>query len=861
LDFAAQRHENQVLLKWKTAYEVDNLGFHLYRDLNGSRERITPSIVAGSALFAGEGTALSTGMSYAWTDRLPAREGAVTYWLESIDLEGVRKRHGPYSPEDIDLGLAEGKNTILLRALGRSRAARLGSSQQSVVGPAETGAGVTRSQAQPQMPQSIKKTDKGSPSDTQESQTQRRLASGPAVKIEVNQEGWYRVTADELIEAGFAPDVAPDRIGLYVQGKREPLVVFIDNDDRLQVIEFYGLGIDTPYSDRRAYWLAESPPDDSMTTVIQTSQIQTGKGGPDTGEPEGSFPYSVVLKERLVFFAALKNGETENFFGGIVMDEPLEQHLMVHHLDPEPPENAFINVTLQGVTDVPHEVSVSLNGQYLDTVAFAGQEQGALNMAIPHSSLADGINVVTLQAVGGETDMSVVDVVRLTYRHTYMADDDTLKCLAAGGKKVTIGGFTNGDIRVFDVTAPSDIKELPVTVEDLDSEFTVTAKAKGNGERILFALTDDRVKQPAAVRANTPSQWHKLGRRADLSIIAHGDFLESLKPLRDLREGQGWSVALIDVEDLYDEFSFGHKTPYALKDYLSTATENKIKKKRNTGPIPMYVVLAGDASFDPRNYLAMGGYDFVPTMFVATDLLEAPSDDWLADFDGDDLPELAVGRLPVRTSADTGVVVDKLLSYHKAVPTDWSDKVLLVADRNDGEHDFEAMNTRIRLLLPESMTIDEVLRGQMDNATAKARIRDAVNEGRLLVNYIGHGSTEVWRGQVLTSEDVSETANEPRFPVFVNMTCLNGHFADLYTFSLAEALLLDPDGGAIGVWASSGLTWPEGQALINQEMIRLLFAGEPLRLGEAALRAKSATEDPDVRRSWVLFGDPTLRLK
>ena len=71
-------------------------------------------------------------------------------------------------------------------------------------------------------------------------------------------------------------------------------------------------------------------------------------------------------------------------------------------------------------------------------------------------------------------------------------------------------------------------------------------------------------------------------------------------------------------------------------------------------------------------------------------------------------------------------------------------------------------------------------------------------------------------------------------------------------------------GGAVAVWASSGLCEPGGQALVNQELYRLLFNSQDnmaLTVGEAAARAKSAIGDPDVRRTWTLFGDPSMKLK
>jgi hypothetical protein len=136
-----------------------------------------------------------------------------------------------------------------------------------------------------------------------------------------------------------------------------------------------------------------------------------------------------------------------------------------------------------------------------------------------------------------------------------------------------------------------------------------------------------------------------------------------------------------------------------------------------------------------------------------------------------------------------------------------------------------------------------------------------INAGRLWVNYVGHGSVEIWRGDIFTSDDVENLTNGKRLAFFVHMTCLNGIFHDVYSESLAEALLKAKNGGAIAVWASSGLTEPEEQVLMNKELIRLLFNGEGLTIGEAVMKAKKVVDDQDIRKTWVLFGDPATRLK
>jgi len=136
-----------------------------------------------------------------------------------------------------------------------------------------------------------------------------------------------------------------------------------------------------------------------------------------------------------------------------------------------------------------------------------------------------------------------------------------------------------------------------------------------------------------------------------------------------------------------------------------------------------------------------------------------------------------------------------------------------------------------------------------------------MNEGKLMVNYLGHGSVDSWRGNLLTVEDVSSFTNSPLLSFVVGMTCFNGFFQTPYTESLSEALLKAENGGAVAVWTSSGLTFPDEQSMMNKELVRLLFNGQGLTIGEAASQAKAATNDPDVRRSWILFGDPTTKLK
>jgi hypothetical protein len=681
---------------------------------------------------------------------------------------------------------------------------------------------------------------------------QRAVASQPGLKIGIREQGWYRVTQPELIATGLDPAIDPRRLQLFVDGHQVAMIVTGQGDGRFEAgdsIEFYGIGQDTPFTNTRVYWLMEGS---RLGKRIKTRQSK------DRPASSQSFPYKVQLKERSIYIAALKNGDTENFFGAVVSTEETDQILNITNLDPSAPGNALLEVALQGATSASHRVKIFLNDSEVMEMGFEGTVRKVIKVALPQSWLMEGENLLSLVAQGGEADISGLDYIQLTYWHTYTAEQNTLRFTSSPGRQVAINGFAGSSIRVADITNPRQVVEVTGgVVEPVGLNYRVRFGVIGIGKRTLLTFTEAAIKSPASITVNQPSTWHKLNHRADLVIITHNDFIGSLSPLKSLRESQGWSVALIDVEDIYDEFSLGAKSPQALRDFLYRA---RVYWQRP----PRFVLLVGDASFDPRNYLGLGDFDVVPTKLIDTFYLETASDDWFVDFNNDGLPAIPVGRIPARTAKEAALVVSKIIAYENAEPGSWTDQVLSVADKmEEGDFfSFERASTQVETLLPDSITVQQILRSQGDDETTRTRIVDSINEGKLLVNYIGHGSVEFWRGGMFDSEDVAALTNGARLPLFVAMTCLNGYFHDPFpTESLAESLLKAGGGGAIAVWASSGLTRPEGQSLMNKKLIPLLFDGKSRTLGEATVKAKTATKDQDVRRTWILFGDPTTKLK
>jgi hypothetical protein len=217
-----------------------------------------------------------------------------------------------------------------------------------------------------------------------------------------------------------------------------------------------------------------------------------------------------------------------------------------------------------------------------------------------------------------------------------------------------------------------------------------------------------------------------------------------------------------------------------------------------------------------------------------------------------------IGRLPVRTTSDLTIILYKLLAapvFPSLETAAASGPLVFASDKNDEINDFRASTAAVRAVVPAPFRTIEIDRALPEPL---AQLRAAMLQGPLLVGYAGHGSQDLWGGGWLTSASVAQLEGAGAGAFWSELTCLNGFFQDVYNPSLAEALLMRPTGGAFGVWASSGLTELEDQLPMGRAFLTNLMEG--MTVGEAARRAKARSPGRDVRRTWILFGDPTWQL-
>ena len=1038
-----------VLIEWRTTYELDNLGFNIYREQNGRREQINRGIVPGSALIVGVGNALPGGYSYSRFD--PAGTADSRYYLEQVALSGEGTLSESLTPKWSDAAPKRSQMLSLSNA----------GDQNSISQTEWAGA------AAPPTPAA--KQNGISPESVND---QWLLANQPALKIGVRTAGWYRITQAEIAAAGF--DTSGDSRNLRLLVKAVEIAIRVSRASgaltSADYLEFWATGIDIPSSDTQIYWLVngaqagkriqtvgnllpdvtqaplEASPANAappaavrapwfggVTAVISGSTVKSDSDRQSNGAEQGTatvlrqepyadpihaenpapsrakpiireddlsntdrasnnasaaskrgssptyregsrrsgkskpvrhrhrrnhlrslrrnhatmvtaaapaFIYTVERRDKLFNVPGVLNGDADNFFGGLVTATSQPFNIALHNVEATSTATTQLEVSLRGLTLQPHFVNVRLNGTLVGTVQFANEDPAVQTLTVPLASLNEGNNSIQLTSINCSlpnppqpcNDASLLDYVRLIYPHNLRANSDTLQFTIKSTQTARIDGFTVPNIRVVDITDLTAVQDIHPIVETSGGGFAATIPAATRGKaRRLVAIPDTQISHPATLVLNQPSTLNSNTNQADLLVIAYKDFIPALNtPMMPAnvsfvtqRTNQGYTVKVVDVDDIYDEFSYGVHSPQAIKDFLQLAKTTWTKK-------PSYLLLVGDTSYDPRNFLNFGFGDFVPSKPVDTTYMETDSDDSLADFDGDGIPEIAVGRVPARTLAEANLMISKIVNFS---PANVPQSALMVAD-NPVDYDFVFFTEQLVPIVSPVMTVQKVYRpferntlsgtlsastgsttvtgtgthfttelstfrqiigsgailgtiqsissdtsltlfansavnysgayGVQSDAVTHADIINGINSGAALVNYSGHGNIDVWSG-VFTSSDALALKNGNRLPFVVVMDCLNGYFSDPTLEGIGESLLKAPNGGAVASFASSGLTIANPQHQMGQQMFSLLYSNPTIPIGDASRQSKGATSMDnnglDVRRTWILFGDPTMKIR
>ncbi|MFC1572215.1 C25 family cysteine peptidase [Candidatus Eisenbacteria bacterium] len=685
-------------------------------------------------------------------------------------------------------------------------------------------------------------------------------------KVSVEEEGIYEITRQDLADArADLCGVDPRTLKVFHLGEEIPIHVSgeedgtFDADDR---IEFFGRDSTSEYSVSDIHWLSWGG-DPGL-------RMERRDASPGDSLPiPASFLRELHFEEDHRYYSNVHQGEGKDHWFWEQLTAPCtgEYPLTLPDVSTSSSE-VKMRINLRGKTASPHHTQVLLNGNLVADLRWEGMIELESDFTCPHVYLHGGANELTIACPSTSVDQIFFNWFEIQYQRDFAAHEDVLRFSDAepGPAQFEIAGFSSPQIEVYQILDPTHVAKLAgLSIVPAGQAYSVVFEDNpGQGE--FVAINSGRKMRPAFIARDEASFLHSSARGADYIIITHEEFYDSVQPLKGLRESDGLRVAVIDVEDVYDEFAYGNVDPNALKAFLAFAYDNW------QPPAPTYVLLVGDASFDYKGNQPTANVNYVPThLFVSqSDDVEVSSDDWFVCLAGDDLiPDMLIGRLSGQTQSDVEGLVRKIVDYETAIePGDWRQRALLIADDSDEGGDFEAVCDGFAedYLAPAGFDVSTVYVRECLPA-CRSHIVESINDGCSIISFVGHGSVDQWaEEQVVESADISTLSNKDRLPLILAFTCLNGYFHHAVDdFCLAEEFHRAPDGGALACWAHSGLNYTTPSQTIGDNLYEALVTDGNHILGSAVCQAKMAYlgTSPyfwDQAPMLILFGDPALEM-
>ncbi len=820
---AAYTDGEGVWITWQIGQNSRALGFEVYRSTAYGRELLNSQVIIGA--MADRGFYFPEGLI------------GDTFEVEGISYEGTRfvsQRFGTESVRSIED--VSGRTADDLRV--------------------EMPSGGSIESSELVLPQELR-NEVAKSRQPWDMVNQRFLAAQVGVKIGIKKDGFYRVTKAELMAAGFDTAGDPTKWQLFAGGVEQAIIV----EPAGNYIEFYAKSIMTIESDTRYYFLFNA----ATTGKRIGTRVSRPVSSPVIAK---NYRSKFRFSQKKNYIYDILNGEADNFWGDILSPGfPVNIPFNLTGIDTTQAK-ALMNVSFQGFSTSAHNVAVSINGNVLGNVPGSSQTPFSGDFLVPTSFLIEGPNTLTV-STSTTGDFVMFDTVDIDFARRYTADQNRTLFYTTGYRRSVVSGFTSANVRLFDITAdgePVQVTNLSLTQTGPTFDLNLPAARS----RVFYAVEDTAPFQAASIIPNYTSSLATPAHNATLVIISYGDFMTQAETWANYRRAQGMSVEVVDIADVFDEFNYGTSAAAPINSFLNYA-------KTNWQTPPQYVLIMGDGSFDPKNYTNRGAQNLVPVKMVSTVYIETGSDEALADFNGDGLAEIAIGRIPAKTGIEITNALAKVQTFETATMTDLNRGAVFAFDVPNG-YDFEGMSHTVADHLPAGMPITFVNRGmglpppnqmQLD-PMAQQNLVNALNAGigRYIVNYSGHGTTGNWVNSAFFGVNNYNGAvgfpqvTNPNYSLYTMLTCLNGYFINPYNDSLSEVMFKTSVGGSVANWSSAGLTTPDIQLVMAERFYQQLALGSITRLGDLVKDAKTTIPGgSDVRLSWVLIGDPTLKVR
>ena len=737
------------------------------------------------------------------------------------------------------------------------------------------------------------------------------------IKIEVNKNGLYRISGAQLDASGITvTGASSSSLHLYSGGGKqlpvpneiarpefkEIAIKVVDGGDNIfntnDYILFYGESVnrwiyDTSgvsyhshsYTENNVYWLEATTLSNGLRIASADGSINGAVGG-FTDQRFDRFTKRVHIEQNHLLRRWTDNKINDYYTWYWYDNRELSFFASTENIVP----NDTVDVQLFGITadttgsldDIGGIDFYVNNVKGIDKVCVTS---GGCNYR--SASFVDGANDIDLFLMYFTISPPYFDFMELAYRSFNQPVQNQLDITlgpASGRTEIEVVNSFSSAPMILDISNPQEPREL-VLSSITGSTFSFYDTLSMTKYNRYYLAPPTQSFAPLSITAETTKDLYASSTQTDLFVISPRFMQTALEEFRSYRNSQGYSVQLVSVEDIMDNFSYGLYDPTAIRDFLKNSYETY------PAPKPSAVLFVGDANYDYLNNLSTGMPNFVPAFTHQID--NTSSDDnylFFGDFgllDSDTTYsvtnrgfDMMSARWPVRTSSDVQTIIGKIKGYES---TDdfgsWRDKVTLVADDEYGSLNNEYFHTQqIETLeknyLPNFYNRNKIYLWEYpivngEKPEVNAKIVSAFNEGTLLVNYVGHGNPDVWAHENVFNRagDLPKLTNVNKLPLVIAASCAIGFYDDPLREGMAEELLAMPSGGAIGVISATRLVYSGENSEFNRKLYEVIFNDKSLSVCEALYTAKiekqyeGGVPQPKVNdRNYLLFGGPFVKL-
>jgi Peptidase family C25/CARDB len=695
-------------------------------------------------------------------------------------------------------------------------------------------------------------------------------------KITVSKKGFYSISIQELAKTDPSLlGAKPENLNLFFRGKSiafeviasgatlngtDKIVFFgIPNDGKLET-EMYRPASAQPhifsslYTKESNYYLVNNPTNPLINRVkneievvaatdkvVQSQNYQIQK----IYDTEFSFN-STVGPIPIVQQSYFEPGE--GYTGRQIRTD--EQAEFILDVKDAISGKGVVDIILNGRADIIRRIRIKVGNK--DTIVTQAQfAHRAIRIPITFTG-----NTVKL-VLSSPDDRYSLSLFKLTYDSKIVSSAENsvfVNANTTGTLKVTEG--VAGQPKIYNVTDPYDIKNAKFLSKE-STIFNYLISATGTtANEYYYSQT---YLAPEKITAFKPSTL-KLKNEANYIIISHKNLLVSAKKYKEFREsdlGGLFDVDLVFIDDIYDHFNFGIKSPQAIRNFLFM--------KLNEGA-PANLLLLGKA-FSAHTG-TNGPDDLVPSWgYPASDLLLSAGIVTKPDVNG-----ISTGRIPALTDAEVMAYLEKLKRNLK-LPNDSERKSMLhfSGGRTFEEigHFGDIMDSLASSAVKSDFGVSlESSRKPKPGSLEPYSVSGKFNAGLSLVSFFGHSSytTLDYNPGFVTNPELGY--NNTRCPVlFYNGCAYNNYFREIKTQS--QDWILAANKGAIGILGQSYYGYESALNKHAQKLYETIFysdeeptLGEALRITAEKVANLSTFGQLDILNNCqtLLFGDPAVKI-